>query len=38
MAVRHGGIRRLLDVEWAKVYKTTSPRGLVVRDALRRAA
>jgi hypothetical protein len=38
VAERKGGIRRLLDEKWSKVYKATSPRGLFSRAEPRRAA
>lgn len=38
IAERKGGIRRLLDEKWTKVYKAATPRGLFGRDDTRRAA
>jgi hypothetical protein len=38
IAEQQGGIRRLLDEKWAKVYKAGSPCGLFARTVLRAAA
>jgi hypothetical protein len=38
VAQQKGGIRRLLDEKWVKVYKASSPRGLFTRTDLRQAA
>jgi hypothetical protein len=38
VAEQKGGIRRLLDEKWAKVYKAQAPRGLFTRSELRQAA
>ena len=38
VAEAKGGIRRLLDEKWAKVYKANSPRNLFTRSELRGAA
>jgi hypothetical protein len=38
VAAQKGGIRRLLEEKWEKVYKASSPRGLFSRAELRQAA
>jgi hypothetical protein len=38
VAEQKGGIRRLLDEKWAKVYKANNPRGLFTRAGRERAA
>lgn len=38
VAEKKGGIRRLLDEKWSKVYKASAPRGLFTAGGLRQAA
>ena len=38
LAEQKGGIRRLLDEKWAKVYRARAPRGVFARGAVRHAA
>jgi hypothetical protein len=38
VAQAKGGIRRLLDEKWTRVYKASSPRDLFTRSELQRAA